>query len=88
MCLASCIPTASLSCRDLRTLGGLLCVCLCVQEREREGGRDQVDVSRRHGVIAAEEHGADNSCDWSLEADCQPITLTSLCAHKHTHTTS
>lgn len=48
----------------------------------------QKSSRRRHGVIAAAESRADNSRDWSVKADCQSITPTSLylCTHTHTNT--
>lgn len=62
-----------------------VCVFVCVW-REVDGEWHQSEVSRRHGVIAAVESRADNSCDWSVKADCQPITLsTHFPTHIHTH---
>ena len=45
---------------------------------------DQSEGRRRHVLIAAEQ--TDNNCDWcdwSVKADCQPITSTSLPTRSH-----
>lgn len=74
-------PTSS----SVATFHLWVCLLSSFPDLECAAEWDQSEVSRRHGVIAALESRTDNACDWSVKADCRPITLPT---HTHAHTTS